>query len=110
MPPTVRCQHPKMLHTSNLGTCNQTPWRQADAKPSFALCPSPPGQPDLSDTCLCREQTLPFVLLFKGSELISSTQMARGGREPPVAMGCTEHTASRDALWLSGLHQTRARI
>lgn len=97
--------YPVTLHAPSLGTCNQTPWRQADAKPSFTQCPSLPGQPDPTDTCLHREQTLPFVLLFKGSELTFSAQMARGGREPPEAMG-----TSRNALWPLGLHQTRARI
>lgn len=110
MLPTTPCQHPKTLHAPTLGTCNQTPWRQADAKPSFAPCPSPPGQPDPTDTCLRREQTLPFVLLFKGSELTFSAQMARGGREQPAAMGCIEGTTSRDALWLLSPHQTSARI
>ena len=110
MLPTTPCQYPKTLHAPSLGTCNQTPWRQADAKPSFAPCPSPPGQPDPTDTCLRREQTLPFVLLFKGSELTFSAQMARGGREQPAAMGCIEGTTSRDALWLLSPHQTSARI
>ena len=72
-PAKPRCQRPAThcapdpLPTPVWAPATRHRQSSADAEPGFSLRAIPPRQPDPADTCPCREQTLRFVLLLKGS-------------------------------------------